>query len=61
MNLENYILAVITTNKEKVFGSTATFYVSEGEELKKYMNSLEAILDGIAHKLDDEVYIIVKH
>ncbi|MGM9987519.1 MAG: capping complex subunit for YIEGIA [Bacillaceae bacterium] len=61
MTLENCILAVITTNKDKIFGSVATFYVKTEEELTKYINNLEAILDGIAHKLDDEVYIIVKH
>jgi hypothetical protein len=26
-----------------------------------YASSLEAILDGIAHEITDDVYIIVKH
>jgi hypothetical protein len=61
MNLEKYILAIVTTNSEKVAGATSIFTCESVEEMDHFAKNLEAILDGIAHKLNDEVYIIVKH
>lgn len=61
MVLEKFILAVITTNKSKAPIAPAVFYCDTIEEMNEYGNNLEAILDGIAHKLSDDVYIIVKH
>jgi hypothetical protein len=54
-------LAVITTNPSKVTGSTAIFTCHSKEEMEQVAASLEAILDGIAHGLSDELYVIVKH
>jgi hypothetical protein len=61
MNLEKYILAVITTNPSKVSGGTAIFTCESKEEMEHVAGNLEAILDGIAHGLSDELYVIVKH
>ncbi|KEF40557.1 hypothetical protein M670_00584 [Schinkia azotoformans MEV2011] len=61
MNLEKYILAIITTNPKKAAGSTAIFPCETNEEMEFVAANLEAILDGIAHRLTDELYIIVKH
>jgi hypothetical protein len=61
MNLEKYILAVITTNKNKVAEGTGVFYCDSKEELEYVAANLEAILDGIAHALSEELYVIVKH
>lgn len=61
MVIEKYILAVITTNIEKVPVAPAVFYCETVEEMYTFGANLEAILDGIAHKLSDEVFIIVKH
>ncbi|KAA0550276.1 hypothetical protein FZW96_02760 [Bacillus sp. BGMRC 2118] len=61
MNLEKYILAVVTTDSSKVAGGTAIFTCSETKEMDEYAKNLEAILDGIAHKISEDVYIIVKH
>lgn len=61
MNLEKYILAAITTNPEKVAGGTPVFSCQSQTELEQVAANLEAILDGIAHQLSDEVFIIVKH
>ncbi|MGN1401223.1 MAG: capping complex subunit for YIEGIA [Bacillus sp. (in: firmicutes)] len=61
MVIEKYILAVITSDKEKVPIAPAVFYCDTIKEMNDFCINLEAILDGIAHKLSDEVYIIVKH
>ena len=61
MVIEKYILAVITTNKNKVPVAPAVFYCETTEEMYTFGANLEAILDGIAHKLSDDVFIIVKH
>lgn len=60
MKLE-MILAVVTSDPEKVKGGAPTFICSSNEELATVSLNLEAILDGIAHQLTDELYIIVKH
>ncbi|MDX8359868.1 MULTISPECIES: hypothetical protein [Bacillaceae] len=61
MNLEKYILAVITTKSNKVAGGAPTFTCDSTAEMEKVAANLEAILDGIAHGLSDDLYIIVKH
>lgn len=61
MNLEKYILAVITTNRNKVASGTGVFYCDSKEEMEHITANLEAILDGIAHGLTEELYVIVKH
>ena len=60
MMLESVILAVITTTGE-VAGGAPLFTCESTEELEFVANNLEAILDGIAHRLQENVYIIVKH
>ncbi|HEO8422293.1 capping complex subunit for YIEGIA [Niallia sp. FSL W8-0635] len=61
MNLEKYILASITTDPKKVAPGCGVFYCENTTEMEKVATNLEAILDGIAHKIGEEVYIIVKH
>jgi hypothetical protein len=61
LNLEKYILAIITTECQKIQGSTATFCCDTEEEAERVAADLEAILDGIAHKLANGSYVIVKH
>jgi hypothetical protein len=61
LNLEKFILAVITTNCEKVKGSASTFCCDTDEEAEKVAADLEAILDGISHRLANGIYVIVKH
>lgn len=61
MNIEKYILAVVTTNINKVpFGATV-FHCDTKDEMEHIGANLEAILDGIAHSLSEELLIIVKH
>ncbi|MEA3319016.1 MAG: hypothetical protein U9Q88_03230 [Bacillota bacterium] len=61
MEMEKYILAVITTNATKVAGGAPIFTCETKEEMEFIAANLEAILDGIAHGLGDDLYIIVKH
>ncbi|HDR7792572.1 TPA: hypothetical protein QCY19_001110 [Bacillus luti] len=61
MMLESCILAVITTTPEKFGGGAPLFLCESSEELEFVASNLEAILDGIAHRLQENVYIIVKH
>ncbi|MDG4656085.1 hypothetical protein P6P90_01930 [Ectobacillus antri] len=61
MILEKVILAVITTDVSKFAGGAPLFSCATVEEMEFVASNLEAILDGIAHRLQDNVYIIVKH
>ncbi|PLS16361.1 hypothetical protein CVD28_18010 [Bacillus sp. M6-12] len=61
MPVEKYILAVVTTNPQKVPSGAHIFHCQDKKEMDHFAANLEAILDGIAHSLSDEVYIIVKH
>jgi hypothetical protein len=61
MNLEKFVLAIVTTNPNKVAGGTSIFTCDSVQEMDEFAKNLEAITDGIAHKLSEEVYIIVKH
>jgi hypothetical protein len=61
MVLEKYILAVVTTKPEKVPVGGYVFQCKTIEEMDYFAANLEAILDGIAHKLSEDIYIIVKH
>jgi hypothetical protein len=61
MVIEKYILAVVTTNPKKAPVAAAVFHCDSKEEMENIASNLEAILDGIAHGLSDELYVIVKH
>ncbi|MFB1050483.1 hypothetical protein [Paraliobacillus sp. JSM ZJ581] len=61
MTIDKAILAVITTNQQKIDGGAPIFCCETREEMNKVAANLEAILDGISHALSDELYIIVKH
>ena len=61
MELEKCILAVVTTNRQKVASGTGVFYCENTAEMEAVGASLEAILGGIAHALSEELLIIVRH
>ncbi|WP_449536764.1 capping complex subunit for YIEGIA [Ferdinandcohnia sp. Marseille-Q9671] len=61
MNLEKYILAAITLDSSKVTGGTPVFTCQSKQEMEQVTANLEAILDGIAHEISENLYIIVKH
>jgi len=55
------ILAVITTQKERVQGGAPIFIVDNLDELEKLSFTLEKILDAEVHALNQETYIVVRH
>jgi hypothetical protein len=61
MTFEKAILAIVTTNPEKIPFGTNVFYCKTKDEMEHIGANLEAILDGIAHALSEELLIIVKH
>ncbi|WP_078380165.1 capping complex subunit for YIEGIA [Sutcliffiella halmapala] len=61
MEFKKYILAVITTNKSKIAGGAPIFTCETKEEMEFVAANLEAILDGIAHGLGEDLFVIVKH
>ncbi|WP_258729422.1 capping complex subunit for YIEGIA [Bacillus atrophaeus] len=60
-SLTNFVLAVITTNRNRAIGGTTIFFCEDQKEMEFYATNLEAILDGIAHRIGDDLYLIVKH
>lgn len=61
MDLEKFILAVVTTDGKKVRSGAPIFICDTKEELETTSYNLEAILDGIAHELSEGLVIVVKH
>lgn len=61
MMIEKAILAVITMDNSKIAGGAPIFICETKDELGRVAANLEAITDGIAHALSDNLYIIVKH
>ncbi|MET3696127.1 hypothetical protein SAMN05877753_102340 [Bacillus oleivorans] len=61
MTIEKFILAAITTNPKKAPSGVAVFHCDNKDELLTVARNLEAILDGIAHSLTEELYIVVRH
>lgn len=61
MMLEKFILAVVTTDPNKVPSGAAVFHCESKKEMEQVCANLEAILDGIAHAVTEELFVIVKH
>lgn len=61
MTIEKFILAAITTNPNKAPSGVCVFHCENKKELMTVARNLEAILDGIAHELTEELYVIVRH
>lgn len=62
MELNKFILAVITLEPEKVGGcGTPIFYAATKEEQDKIATTLARITEGVVHDLENGTYIIIKH
>lgn len=55
------IVAVVTTNRDRVAGGAPIFIVDDAAEQQKVSFSLEKILDANAHDLKNGTIILVKH
>ncbi len=62
MELEKYILAIITTKPEKVSGGgTPVFIAQTNEEQDKIALILARVTEGVIHDLENGVYLLVRH
>ncbi|MDO6655366.1 hypothetical protein [Anaerobacillus sp. 1_MG-2023] len=61
MIIEKAILATVTLSLSQAPVGANVFVCESQDEMDGVAADLEAILDGIAHKLSNGVYIIVKH
>lgn len=59
--LEKYILAVLTTNPNRVTGGVPIFVFQSKEEIQEKISMFESILGGMGHQLDHEIYLVVRH
>jgi len=59
--LKEQILAIVTTNIEKVSGSVPVFIASDFNEAQHLSLLLSRVLKAMAHDLENGVFIIVKH
>lgn len=55
------IVAIVTTNKEKVAGGAPIFVADNREELEKLAFRLEKIMDCAVHDLLNGDLIVVEH
>ncbi|MBM7556015.1 capping complex subunit for YIEGIA [Halanaerobacter jeridensis] len=64
MDINNYILAIVTTNEDKdkiANGSTPVFYADEQEELEYIAQLISRLTMSMVHDLGNGVYILIKH
>ncbi|MDQ0337758.1 hypothetical protein J2S00_000528 [Caldalkalibacillus uzonensis] len=59
--IEKQVLAVLTTNPEKVTGGVPIFIFQTEEEVQQKIRMFESILGGMGHQIDPEVYVVVRH
>ena len=58
---KNQILAVVTTNKEKVSPGAVVFYAKNSAELERTARLLARVLAAAVHDLDNDCVVIVRH
>lgn len=62
MEIEKFILAVVTLDPHKVGGcGTPIFHATDKDEQDKIATYLARITSGVIHDLENGVYIIVRH
>lgn len=61
LTLEKYVLAVLTTNPDRVTGGVPIFIFNSLEEIQSKIGMFESILGGMGHQLDEEIYVVVRH
>ena len=60
--INKYILAIVTTDKNKVlYSGVPVFYCNDEEEKELVASNLTRITNGMFHDLGNGVYIIVRH
>lgn len=61
IGLTDYIVAVVTTEKDKVGGGAPIFYAASKEEMSRLTLYLAKMTKGMVHDLENGVCVIVRH
>jgi len=62
IGIKEYIIAIVTTNPEKVSsGGVPVFYAENEEEKEKIALYISKTTMGMIHDIDNGCYIIVRH
>lgn len=60
--LNEYILAIITCEKDKIKGGGCPVFLAQGQEEMEHISLLLArVLGGVVHDLENGVYFVCKH
>jgi len=59
--MKGQILAVITTDKERIAGGAPIFVEISKERMQQTAFTLEKILDAMVHEIREDTLIIVRH
>ncbi|TCS93413.1 capping complex subunit for YIEGIA [Hazenella coriacea] len=59
--IQKAIMAIITMNPTQIKGGVPVFIADNQEEFQHKAFVLEKILDGMAHEVDPQTMIIVRH
>ena len=55
------VLAIVTTNRNKVARGTTVFYAENAAELERTARLLARVLAAAVHDLDNECLVLVRH
>lgn len=61
IKLEDYILAAVSSDPDKVKGNCPLFVAGDAAEQERISLLLARILGGVVHDLENGVYVIVRH
>lgn len=62
IGIKEFIIAIVTTNPEKVFsGGVPIFYAKDEEERQRVSLYIAKVTLGMIHDLHNGCYIIVRH
>lgn len=62
LSLIGKILAIVTTDKEKIIGGDAPIFWAQDDEQAQHISLLlSRILKAMVHDLENGIYILVKH
>ncbi|MFY0543039.1 capping complex subunit for YIEGIA [Brevibacillus sp. H7] len=59
--MESKILAVITTQKDRIAGGAPIFVVENQEQLQQTAFTLEKVLDAMVHEVNEQTLVVVRH
>ncbi|SHJ57019.1 capping complex subunit for YIEGIA [Tepidibacter formicigenes] len=61
VGINDFILAIVTTDKKMVSNTIPIFYVENREELERRSLIISKCMMGMVHDVQNDTFIIVKH